>query len=50
MHPHIAHEMLRLKYGNYSCDWEYLHYLKVTEEDPEPPRVIYMTKEGRWSP
>jgi len=48
MHPHVAHEMLRLKYGNFSCDYEYLHYLKVTEEDPEPPRVVHMKKEGGW--
>ena len=50
MHPHVAHEMLRLKYGNFSCDYEYLHYLKVTDEDPEPPRIVHMKKEGRWLP
>jgi hypothetical protein len=49
MHPYVAHSMLRLKYGDIGCDWEYFQYLKVTEEDPEPQRVIYVTK-GRWQP
>ena len=50
MHPYVAHELLRLKYGNFDCDCEYLHFLKVTEEDPEPPQIEYVKEEGRWLP
>ncbi len=50
MHPFVAREMLRLIYGRFDCDCDYLHYLKVTDEDPEPPRVVHMKKEGGWEP
>jgi len=50
MHPYVAHSMLRLKYRHFNCDCDYLHDLKVTEEDPEPPRVVHMKKEGGWEP
>jgi len=49
MHPTVARELLCLMYGNnFSCDWDYFEYLKVTEEDPEPPRAEYVEIDGRW--
>ena len=48
MHPTVARELLCLMYGNnFSCDWDYFEYLKVTEEDPEPPRAEYVEIDGR---
>ena len=48
--PYVAHSMLRLIYAEMFCDCEYLHFLKVAEGDPEPPRSRYVTKEGGWEP
>ena len=49
MHPLVARELLRLIYGPFmNCDCEYFLDLKVTEEDPEPPRAEYVNIYGRW--
>ena len=37
--PDVARHLFRLMYGGgMGCDWDYFLDLKVTEEDPEPPR------------
>lgn len=48
--PYVAHSMLRLIYAEMLCDCEYLHFLKVTEGDPEPARTVYVEKDWRWLP
>lgn len=48
--PYVAHSIFRIIYAEMRCDCQYLHYLKVTEGDPEPARTKYVERDWRLLP